>query len=187
VHPVLILVQLLVLLIPRDSFGVARTAVYRLAGFRMGHRVRIYGRLTFSGSGDVARNFEVGDNTTINSPVHIELHAPVRIGKNCGIGHRVVIITMNHEFGPPSQRCGTPVPAPVTIGDGVWIGACVTILPGVTIGDGAFVATGTVVGRSIPPHARVGSPRMAVAGYFDDVPHAGAAAASSSAGGDPKG
>jgi len=58
----------------------------------------------------------------------------------------------------------------VTIGDGVWIGACVTILPGVTIGDGAFVGAGTVVGRSVPPNARVGSPRIAVAGYFDDAP-----------------
>ena len=170
IHPRLMVAQILVRLIPGDTFGVVRASLYRMVGFRLGHRVRIMGRLTFSGTRSAYRNLEVGDGTGINFPCHIELHAPVKIGKNCGIGHHVVIITMNHEFGPPTQRVGALQPAPVTIGDGVWIGACVTILPGVTIGDGAFVGAGTVVGRSVPPNARVGSPRIAVAGYFDDAP-----------------
>ena len=41
---------------------------------------------------------------------------------------------------------------PVTIGNDVWLGANVTVLPGVTIGDGAVVGAGSVVTRDIPPH-----------------------------------
>ena len=180
IHPRLWLVQLLVGLIPRDAFGVVRAYVYRLAGFRIARGARIYGPLTFSGTGPMYGRLHLGEGATLNSPVHIELHADVRIGRRVGIGHHVIIITMNHEFGPASERAGALVPAPVTIGDGAWIGACVTILPGVTIGEGAFVGAGTVVGRSVPPNGRVVSPRLAVAGFFED---SSAGAAPTAAGG----
>ena len=42
-------------------------------------------------------------------------------------------------------------PAPIRIGDDVWIGANATVLPGVTVGDGAVVADGAVVTRDVPP------------------------------------
>ena len=169
IHPRLMLAGIALSLIPRDAFGVVRASVYRLAGFRIGRRARMYGRLTLSGAGRICDRLEIGDGTTLNSDVHIELHAPVTIGRRVGIGHHVVIITMNHEMGPSAERCGALAPAPVTIGDGAWIGACVTILPGVTIGEGAFVAAGSVVGRSVPPNGRVASPRLVVIGSCDDA------------------
>ncbi len=47
-------------------------------------------------------------------------------------------------------------PSPVIIGDNVWIGACVTIVPGVTIGDNAIIAAGAVVTKNVEPNTVVG-------------------------------
>ncbi len=49
------------------------------------------------------------------------------------------------------------VVAPVTIGDGVWIGARAIVLKGVTVGDGAIIAAGAVVTRDVPAGATVAS------------------------------
>ncbi len=47
-------------------------------------------------------------------------------------------------------------PAPVEIGNGVWVGAHATILSGVTIGDNAVIAAGAVVTKDVPANAVVG-------------------------------
>jgi acetyltransferase-like isoleucine patch superfamily enzyme len=159
VHFRLRLVQLLSHLIPFNTFSVVRGALYRSAGFSIGAGVRVAGTLTLRGTGNIYPRFVVGERTFLNSPAHIELNAPVRIGVRCAIGHDLVIITTNHRLGPSSQRAGETYHEPVTIGDGVWIGARVTILPGVTIHDGAFVAAGATVTRDVPPNARLMAPR----------------------------
>ncbi len=54
-------------------------------------------------------------------------------------------------------------PAPVTIGANVWIGANVTVLPGVAIGDNAVVAAASVVTKDVPVNTvAVGSPARVV-------------------------
>jgi acetyltransferase-like isoleucine patch superfamily enzyme len=45
---------------------------------------------------------------------------------------------------------------PVKIGNGVWIGANVTILPGVTVGENAVIAAGAVVTKDVPANSIVG-------------------------------
>ncbi|WP_460723110.1 acyltransferase [Microbacterium aureliae] len=55
------------------------------------------------------------------------------------------VVTSSHRIGGPDQRAGAHEFAPVTISDGSWIGANVTILPGVTIEEGVVVAAGAVV------------------------------------------
>ena len=47
-------------------------------------------------------------------------------------------------------------PAPVKIGNGVWVGAHATILSGVTIGDNAVIAAGAVVTKDVPANAVAG-------------------------------
>ncbi|MEJ2750776.1 MAG: DapH/DapD/GlmU-related protein, partial [Anaerolineae bacterium] len=52
---------------------------------------------------------------------------------------------------------------PIVIGEGVWIGSNVTILPGVTIGDRAVIGAGAVVNRDIPPRTiAVGVPARVI-------------------------
>jgi acetyltransferase-like isoleucine patch superfamily enzyme len=91
----------------------------------------------------------------LNTPLHLNASAPITIGNRVGIGHHVVIITDSHRLGDASQRLGERLGRPVSIEDGVWIAARVTVLPGVTIGRGSVVAAGAVVTRDVPPNCLV--------------------------------
>ena len=75
------------------------------------------------------------------------------------IGPRCIIYTRNHAFERtdiPMFRQGMSETKPVVINDDVWIGARVTILPGVTVGKGAIIGAGSVVTKNIPEYAIVG-------------------------------
>lgn len=95
----------------------------------------------------------IGDNTFINRGVYIR--AGVEIGREVAIGPFVRLITDSHQLAGPFRRAGDPTCQPIIVGDGVWIGACVTVLPGVTIGDGAVIAAGSVVSADVAPHTLV--------------------------------
>jgi maltose O-acetyltransferase len=73
----------------------------------------------------------------------------LEIGDNVRIGPFVRIITATHEIGPACQR-GTKavVGKPVSIRDGCWIGAGVTVMPGVTIDRGCVIGANSVVHRN---------------------------------------
>jgi maltose O-acetyltransferase len=167
-HGKLALVQLLGKLIPRGAFDRIRGSLYRMAGFAIAPRVRIAGPLSIWGTGDIYSRLTIGERSYLNCPAHIELNAPVRIGTHCGIGHHLILITSNHVMGPAHARMGPLEPAGITIGNGVWIAACVTILPGVTIGDGAFIGAGSVVTRDVPPNARVSGNPATVVGFLTE-------------------
>ena len=65
------------------------------------------------------------------------------------IGHASTLTTLDHGIDP-DQRANM-IPAPVVIGRKVWLGAAVTVVPGVTIRDGAIVGAGAAVTRTCPP------------------------------------
>lgn len=72
----------------------------------------------------------------------------ISIGAQSTLGPNVTILT--HD-ATPKLRTGYSVIAPVKIGERVFVGANVTILPGTTIGDDAIVAAGSVVRRDVAP------------------------------------
>src|SRR5688572_20062900 len=98
IHPRLAIAQLFVRLIPHGTFAAVRAAIYRAAGFGLGPFVRVDGRLVLRGRGDIYARLTIGTDSYINSPAHIELNAPVRIGARCAVGHHLVIITTNHAL-----------------------------------------------------------------------------------------
>jgi len=80
-----------------------------------------------------------------------------------GIAFRVVFITSTHASLYKDRRIGYVLGMPITIEDGVWIGAAAVIGPGVTIGHGTIVSAGAVVMRSMPPDSLIaGNPARVV-------------------------
>jgi galactoside O-acetyltransferase len=75
------------------------------------------------------------------------------------IAPNVTISPTGHPVHPDLRRGGTQFSVPVRIGDDVWIGSNVVILPGVTIGNNSVVGAGSVVTRDIPENVvAVGNP-----------------------------
>ena len=69
---------------------------------------------------------------------------------SCFIGPNVSIYTACHSTDPVERNSRREWAEPVTIGNNVWIGGSVTILPGVTIGDNVTIGAGSVVTHDIP-------------------------------------
>ena len=97
-------------------------------------------------------NLRVGASTLINHGCHFENVERVEVGRNCALGMGVLLATSSHELGPAERRAGPWRIAPVSVGDGCWIGAGAILLPGVTVGAGCVVAAGAVVRESCDAH-----------------------------------
>lgn len=116
---------------------------------------------------DFGRNIHLGRRLFINSGCRFQDQGGITIGDDCLIGHNAVIATLQHDVAP--DRRGDLLPAPVVLGRNVWLGANVTVLPGVTIGDDAVVGAGSVVTRDVPARTIVvGSPARVVRTLAED-------------------
>lgn len=105
----------------------------------------------------LSADFEIGNNSGVGS--HSKIMPRVRIGDNVMMGPYCFICTRNHRFNDvsiPMNKQGFSDFEAVTIGDDVWIGQNVIILPGVSIGNGSIVGAGAVVSKSFPPYSIIG-------------------------------
>ena len=102
---------------------------------------------------DCGKNITIGKNVFINMGCKFQDQGGIFIGDGTLIGHNVVLATLNHAMSPKERS--TMIPAPIRIGENVWIGANATILSGVTIGDGAIIAAGAVVTKDVPKNTIV--------------------------------
>lgn len=108
---------------------------------------------------DYGYNIEIGENFFANMNCVILDGAKVRIGDNVFIAPNVGIYTAGHPLDVEQRNKGLEYAYPVTIGNNVWIGAGVHILPGVTIGDNVVIGAGSVVTKDIPSDVlAVGNP-----------------------------
>ena len=92
----------------------------------------------------------IGDHTRIG--LHNTIIGPVSIGNNVNLAQGITVTALNHNFGDATKRIDEQGVStkPVVIGDDVWIGANVVVLPGVTIGSHCVVAAGAVVTKDVP-------------------------------------
>ena len=99
---------------------------------------------------DYGSNIRVGRRFFANFNFTVLDEALVTIGDDCFIGPNVSIYTACHSTDPVERNSRREWAKPVTIGDNVWIGGSVTILPGVTIGSNVTIGAGSVVVKDIP-------------------------------------
>ena len=99
---------------------------------------------------DYGYNIEIGENFYSNHNLIILDVGRVKIGDNVQVAPNVSIYTAGHPVHPETRNTGYEYGIDITIGDNVWIGGSVSILPGVTIGDNAVIGAGSVVTKDIP-------------------------------------
>ncbi len=99
---------------------------------------------------DYGDHCRIGDHTFINHNAYLMDCAPITIGKFCFIGPSCGIYTAIHPIAAEDRNLGLEKARPIVIGDNVWIGGDVTILPGVRIGSGSVIGAGSVVTKDIP-------------------------------------
>ena len=99
---------------------------------------------------DYGSNIRVGRRFFANFNFTVLDEAPVTVGVDCFIGPNLSIYTACHSTDPVERNSRREWAKPVTIGDNVWIGGSVTILPGVTIGSNVTIGAGSVVVKDIP-------------------------------------
>ena len=108
---------------------------------------------------DYGSNIYVGENFYMNNNCIILDVCEVHIGDNCLIGPMVGIYTATHPLDAIQRREAKEYALPITVGNDVWIGGGVTVLPGVTIGSNCVIGAGSVVVHDIPDNSvAVGNP-----------------------------
>ncbi len=99
---------------------------------------------------DYGYNIEVGENFFMNMNCVILDEAKVTFGDNVFVAPSCGFYTAGHPLDVERRNKGLEYARPITVGNNVWIGAQVCILPGVTIGDNTVIGAGSVVTKSLP-------------------------------------
>ena len=108
---------------------------------------------------DYGYNIEVGENFFANYNFTVLDVAKVRIGDNAQIAPNVSLYTAGHPIHPDSRNSGYEYGIDIVIGNNVWLGGNVCVMPGVTIGDNVVVGAGSVVTKDLPDNViAVGNP-----------------------------
>jgi len=125
----------------------------------------------------------IGEDTEIRPPLYVDYGAHLTVGARCfanfglvaldvaaitigddvQIGPNVQLLTPTHPVEPEPRRQKWEAAEPIVIGDNVWLGGGVVVLPGVTIGENTVVGAGSVVTRDLPANVvAVGNPARVV-------------------------
>lgn len=102
---------------------------------------------------ELGKNFFANHNTVILDCAKVTFGNNVLIGPNCGF------YTAGHPIDAEQRNTGLEYARPITVGDNVWIGGGVHVMPGVTIGSNVVIGGGSIVIRDIPDNCvAVGNP-----------------------------
>lgn len=134
---------------------------YNRSVFKQNNIPKVNGWSIFKG------NIKFGKNNHFNG-AKLYGQGGISIGDNFHSAKNLIILTQNHNWkGDALPYDNTVIYKPVNIGDNVWIGLNVIILPGVTIGEGCIIQAGSVVSKSIPNCAIAGGNPVQVIKYRD--------------------
>lgn len=149
------------------------------AGFSFGTQFTLgrNARIELFPTGRSQPSLSIGNNVQINDSVHIAVIQSIEIGDHVLIASRVFISDHGHgnysSQGIPSNPAEPPnarqlTSAPVKIGNNVWIGEQVSILPGVSLGSGCVVGANSTVTKSFPKNTMIAGSPAKIIKRFDD-------------------
>lgn len=95
-------------------------------------------------------NTHIGNHFYSNFNLTLVDDTDIYIGDNVLIGPNVVLATANHPVRPDIRRKAAQYNLPIHIGNNVWLGAGVIVVPGVNIGDNTVVGAGSIVTKDLP-------------------------------------
>jgi maltose O-acetyltransferase len=124
-----------------------RCRLLRWSGIKLSRSAQIRPGFYFG-----APNVAIGEGTFINVGCFFDESSQITIGRGCDIGMEVLLCTSSHDIGVAARRAGRQTSGPITIGDGCWLGARTTVLPGVTIAAGCVIAAGAIVTADTSPN-----------------------------------
>lgn len=143
-------------------------------------KTKIYGYYVYKNAKLIGKNLSVGDFSYTNKNTYLSDNVSfngmkimgegkVTIGQYFHSGVECLIITQNHNYdtGDAIPYDESYIYKDVEIGDFVWLGSRVMILPGTKIGEGAIIQGGSVVHGEIPPYAIAGGNPAKVFKYRD--------------------
>lgn len=108
---------------------------------------------------DYGYNIEIGDNFFANHNTIILDAGKVTFGDNVFIAPNCGFYTSGHPIDSERRNQGLEYAYPITVGNNVWIGAGVHVMPGVTIGNNVVIGGGSIVINHIPDNSvAVGNP-----------------------------
>ena len=108
---------------------------------------------------DYGYNISVGENFYMNHNGVILDAAKVEFGDNVFIAPNCGFYTAGHPIDVEQRNKGLEYAKPIKVGDNVWIGGNVVVLPGVTIGNNCVIGAGSVVTKNVPANTvAVGNP-----------------------------
>lgn len=151
--------------LPEDDLDKQHEVLCEILG-SVGEKVWIAKRFCF----DNGKNIHIGNNFTGNFNLTILDINKVCIGDNVMIGPNTTITAVGHPLSPKGRRKHLAQGGEVRIGNDVWLGANVTVLPGVTIGNNVVVGAGAVVTKDIPDNSlAVGVPARVIRKIENDL------------------
>lgn len=108
---------------------------------------------------DYGYNIEIGENFYVNHNCVMLDCAKITFGDNVFIAPNCGFYTAGHPLDAETRNSGLEFAKPIKVGNNVWIGGGVTVLPDVTIGDNVVIGASSVVAKSIPSNTvAVGNP-----------------------------
>jgi len=125
-----------------------RVWLYRLLGVGIGRNAVVHYRTEIR----CPNLLNIGAGSIIGDNVLLDARNQLTIGRNVNFSSNVSIYTEQHDHRDELFRCPDGKGMSVEIGDRVWIGSNVTILPGVKIGEGAVCCAGCVVTKDVAPY-----------------------------------
>ena len=99
---------------------------------------------------DYGYNVQIGEGSFFNHNIYLMDCAKITFGKHCFIGPNCNFYTAIHPLEVEERNEGYELAKPIEIGDNVWMGGDVTVMPGVTIGSNSVIGAKSLVTKNIP-------------------------------------